>query len=221
MITPRDHGGKLDDAIARFGGKRSEWIDLSTGINPVSYPLPQFSADAWTALPDSRAFDRIEARARAFWNVPKAAAVLPVPGASAAIALLPHLKDAGKVCIPGPTYNEHGAAFQTAGWQLSETPTDALVAVHPNNPDGNRWSADQISAPFCIIDESFCDIAPEASLIHLAAQRGVVILKSFGKLKDRTLASLWPCSPNRGRGDGRPRLGGRNPHTPDQGQRSP
>ena len=34
----------LDHAVARFGGKRSEWLDLSTGINPVPYPAPQLPA---------------------------------------------------------------------------------------------------------------------------------------------------------------------------------
>ncbi len=32
-----------------------------------------------------------------------------------------------------------------------------------------------------MIDESFCDLAPEASLIALAARPGAVVLKSFGK----------------------------------------
>ncbi|HEX2019481.1 MAG TPA: threonine-phosphate decarboxylase, partial [Aurantimonas sp.] len=34
------HGGALDAAIARFGGWREEWLDLSTGINPAPPPLP-------------------------------------------------------------------------------------------------------------------------------------------------------------------------------------
>ena len=29
-----DHGGNLDVAIARLGGRVEDWIDLSTGINP-------------------------------------------------------------------------------------------------------------------------------------------------------------------------------------------
>ena len=30
----RDHGGGLDAAVAKFGGAREDWLDLSTGINP-------------------------------------------------------------------------------------------------------------------------------------------------------------------------------------------
>lgn len=181
MNAPRDHGGGLDAAIARYGGTRASWLDLSTGINPVPYPMPRLTADAWTALPDDKALHLLIDRARSYWNVPKAAAILPAAGASALIAQLPRLKKAGKVAIPGPTYNEHGAAFRTAGWTLDEDGMDALVAVHPNNPDGHVWDEKIVQAPFTIIDESFCDVTPDTSLIHLAERKGTVVLKSFGK----------------------------------------
>ena len=35
----KEHGGDLDRAVMKFGGKKSEWIDLSTGINPNFYPV--------------------------------------------------------------------------------------------------------------------------------------------------------------------------------------
>jgi cobalamin biosynthetic protein CobC len=176
----RDHGGGLDGACARYGGARSDWIDLSTGINPVPYAARATSPNAWTALPDqSAANDLIEA-ARAFWNVPDTAAILAAPGASSLIANMPRLAPKGTVSIAGPTYNEHAAAFETAGWNV-EVPATAQVVVNPNNPDGRLWTIDQITAPLRIIDESFCDIAPEASLIHLADRKGVIVLKSFGK----------------------------------------
>ena len=181
MKAPRDHGGGLDAAIAEYGGTRADWLDLSTGINPVPYPLPDLAPHAWNALPDQAAQAKLIQRARAFWNVPDAAAVLPIPGASAAIAQLPRLGKAGQVSIPGPTYNEHGAAFRAAGWTLVDDASDAIVAVHPNNPDGMVWQADQITADLSIIDESFCDVMPEASLIRLSARPGTIVLKSFGK----------------------------------------
>jgi cobalamin biosynthetic protein CobC len=180
MNKARDHGGGLDAAIACYGGSRADWIDLSTGINPVPYPIPNFSHDAWTALPDAAAFERLEARARAFWRVPADAAFLAAPGASSLIAQLPFVRPPSTVSIPGPTYNEHGAAFHSAGWTLGDG-GDAIVVVHPNNPDGRRWSSAEIDAPFCVIDESFCDTAPDQSLIDLAARPGTIVLKSFGK----------------------------------------
>ncbi|MGR3467823.1 MAG: threonine-phosphate decarboxylase, partial [Shimia sp.] len=37
MTNARDHGGGIDAAIARYGGTRADWMDLSTGINPWPY----------------------------------------------------------------------------------------------------------------------------------------------------------------------------------------
>ncbi|PRY77298.1 cobalamin biosynthetic protein CobC [Yoonia maritima] len=181
MTQKRDHGGGLDAAITTYGGTRSDWLDLSTGINPMPYPLPAFSNDTWTALPDQAAFARLYDFARSFWNIPKDVAIIGATGASAIIAALPHTVASACVHIPGPTYNEHGAAFQAAGWNFSDTPQDAMVVVHPNNPDGRIWKASDLDTPFTIIDESFGDVAPDQSLIHLASRPGTVVLKSFGK----------------------------------------
>lgn len=132
-------------------------------------------------LPDQRAFEKLYDHARQFWQVPDAAAIIGAAGASAIIAALPQAVPPGPVCIPGPTYNEHGAAFLAAGRTLQQNPTHITVAVHPNNPDGRLWQAEMLTTPYVIIDESFCDIVPGASLIHLAQRPGTVILKSFGK----------------------------------------
>ncbi len=181
MTQTRDHGGGLDAAIARYGGDRARWLDLSTGINPMPYPMPRLPADAWTALPDRAAFTQLYARARSFWNIPDGAAIIGATGASAIIAGLPGALPKGEVCIPGPTYNEHGAAFRAAGWNLGQDPSHVVVAVHPNNPDGHLWQAGDLTADITVIDESFCDVAPDQSLIHLADQPGTIVLKSFGK----------------------------------------
>ncbi len=177
----RDHGGNLSAAIAEFGGSREEWIDLSTGINPVAYPLPSFSAADWAALPDADALADLDSAARSFWQVPDGAAVLAAPGASALIATLPAVADPRWVEITTPTYNEHAAAFEAHGWEVRPSgPTEARVVVHPNNPDGRLWQAEALTAPLTIIDESFCDICPEHSLIHVASRPGTIVLKSFG-----------------------------------------
>ena len=176
---PRDHGGGLDAAIARFGGARPDWLDLSTGINPVAYPVPSFRSGVWAELPDQAAQDALERAARRFWNIPAHAAVLAAPGASALIARLPALMPASVVQIDAPTYNEHAAAFRAHGWQISRQ-ADAAVVVHPNNPDG-RWAAPKECGSLLVIDESFCDIAPERSLTGMASRPGVLVLKSFGK----------------------------------------
>lgn len=180
--TVRDHGGNLSAAIQRYGGSRCNWIDLSTGINPRPYPLPDFTPNDWTALPDSAAFDDLQIAARQFWNIPDQAAVLPAPGASALIAQVPGLAAPRWVKIETPTYNEHAAAFANHGWAIAEgEPAEARVAVHPNNPDGRLWRAEELVAPLTVIDESFCDVCPDQSHINLATRPGTIILKSFGK----------------------------------------
>lgn len=174
-----DHGGGIDAAIAQFGGTRAGWIDLSTGINPIPYPLGDLTENAWNALPDTAAFAGLESAARRFWNIPDAAAVLPAPGASALIARMPSIAPTGPVHIPGPTYNEHARAFAAQGWAVSDA-AQTRVIVHPNNPDGRLWSASDLTQT-TIIDESFCDVTPDASLIAHAARPNTIILKSFGK----------------------------------------
>jgi cobalamin biosynthetic protein CobC len=183
ITRKRDHGGGLDAAVARFGGNRSDWLDLSTGINPEPYPVPMLPAQAWTALPDVAAASALTDAARSFWQVPQGCAVLAVPGASAAIAHIPLLAKPGRVAIPGPTYNEHAASFAAAGWDVMEgTGTVAAsVHVHPNNPDGKRIGTTDLRGTLRVIDESFCDVMPEETLIGQAAQNGTLVLKSFGK----------------------------------------
>lgn len=175
----------MDAARAEWGGERHDWIDLSTGINSLAWPrpgsLPVLPPRAWTALPDSDATSALESAARALWRPPAGAACLAVPGASAAIAAIPRLAPPGAVRIGGPTYNEHAAAFASAGWTVVPAgPADAAVVVHPNNPDG-RLAAAAPDAPLTVIDESFCDAVPGATLIAAADRPGTLVLKSFGK----------------------------------------
>lgn len=182
MAAPRDHGGGLDAAVALYGGRREEWIDLSTGINPSPYPVTMLPGQTWAALPDTGARERLIRAARSFWNVPDRAAVVPVPGASAAIARMPALAPEGAAHIPGPTYNEHAAAFAAHGVATDGGPQSPVqVRVHPNNPDGRVWEAEEIGGRMAVIDESFCDCVPELSHIGSTARPGTVVLKSFGK----------------------------------------
>ena len=181
MTNARDHGGGLDAAMARFGGNRADGLDLSTGINPVPDPVGQIDPRAWTALPDRAAMAALDTAARAFWAVPDDAGLIAAPGASALIARLPQTVAPAQVFIPSPTCNEHAAAFVAHGWTQSDGTAQAQFIVHPNNPTGRLWKRSDITAPFAIIDESFCDVTPGRSLIGLATRPGTVVLKSLGK----------------------------------------
>lgn len=187
----RDHGGNLDSAIARFGGRAEAWIDLSTGINRVPYPLPPLPAEAWTALPTKGAMAELAAAASKAYRTE--AAILPVAGAQAAIQMIPRLTAPGRARVLGPTYNEHAAALSAAGWQVDEvrdlgdlSGADLAVVVNPNNPDGRRWPPAALlelagKVGRLVVDESFADPVPELSVAPAAGQGGLFVLRSFGK----------------------------------------
>ncbi|MEL6680941.1 MAG: threonine-phosphate decarboxylase, partial [Pseudomonadota bacterium] len=179
--TPADHGGDLARAMARYGGARDAWLDLSTGINPVPYPLPDLPGHLWTALPDADLLGRAEAAARACWDVPDGLEVVFAGGASALIAALPGVLPAGTVEVVTPTYNEHARAFAHHGWDVravGETTgtAEVCVVVTPNNPDGRQPVAR--ARALAIVDESFADVRAGASGGY---GPGRIVLKSFGK----------------------------------------
>jgi cobalamin biosynthetic protein CobC len=87
-----------------------------------------------------------------------------------------------RIHIPGPTYNEYAASFAAAGIPQSDDPTAPAILVHPNNPDGRLWPATSLAPrALSVIDESFCDVTPEASHIARTTAPGTIVLKSFGK----------------------------------------
>lgn len=191
--APSDHGGDLARAIARHGGAPTDWLDLSTGINPRSWPhpkpLPDLPAAACRRLPDADAVETLLAAARRAYAVPPAAAIAAAPGASALIRLVPRLARPVAVAIPGPTYSEHQAAFAAEGWRVGERPgpgVTAAVIVNPNNPDGRLWRRRDLllladALDLLVVDESFMDPIPEFSLIPDTGRDGLVVLRSFGK----------------------------------------
>jgi cobalamin biosynthetic protein CobC len=185
----RDHGGDLAAAIASRGGAPEDWLDLSTGINPRAWPVPDLPARLWRRLPDADAMEALLTAARRAYRVPPAASLVAAPGASALIRLAPRLTPPVAVAIPGPTYNEHAAAFAAEGWRVAERPgrgVTAAAVVNPNNPDGRLWSRRDLlllaeALDLLVVDESFVDPVPEFSLVPDAGRDGLVVLRSFGK----------------------------------------
>lgn len=187
----RDHGGNLEWAARHYGGAVDQWIDLSTGINRQPYMVPSLSAQAWTALPTAGATTRLINVAKAAYNTK--AAILPLAGAQAAIQLVPLLSAPGKASIMSPTYNEHAGALHAAGWDVTEASrldelkgADLAIVVNPNNPDGKHYPPTDLLAlrPFVnrlIVDESFADPYPAFSVAPHAGEKGLVVLRSFGK----------------------------------------
>ncbi|HDZ74429.1 MAG TPA: threonine-phosphate decarboxylase [Aurantimonas coralicida] len=192
------HGGALDTAIARHGGRREDWLDLSTGINPVPAELPDFPPEAFSRLPESSLERAALDAARRAYGAPADAGIVAAPGSQALISLLPFLIPPTEVAIVEPTYAEHRRAFVAAGHEVAgidrpdeivDTVTVAVV-VNPNNPDGRVFSRAELfelherlvaRGGLLVVDEAFMDVTPEMSLASQAGRPGLLIHRSFGK----------------------------------------
>lgn len=187
------HGGNLAQARARFGDNGPDWLDLSTGINPVPWPHADRLAVDWQALPGGDALAVLEAAAaQHFCVAPELCCA--VPGSELALRLL------GTVLgVPGqhfaPAYRTHALAFAQScaieRFDPASGEARALLLANPNNPDGRiippaqlmEWH-DHLAAAqgWLVVDEAFADATPEVSV---AAQvdpvRRLVVLRSFGK----------------------------------------
>ncbi|MHC2620650.1 cobalamin biosynthetic protein CobC [Bradyrhizobium huanghuaihaiense] len=187
----REHGGNLDLAQQRFGGRAEDWIDLSTGINRVPYPVGEVSARAWTALPSRAEIDALHQAARHAYRT--SAPLVAMGGAQAAIQLLPQVAPCGRARILAPTYNEYAGVLSAAGWDVQEVRdlqalagADLAIIVNPNNPDGRCYAPNDLLALLprvgrLVVDESFADAVPNLSLASDADRPGLLILRSFGK----------------------------------------
>lgn len=196
-----EHGGNLNHAALRYGRPRNEWLDVSTGINPVPYPAPVPAADAWHRLPEPS--DELVQAACAYYGAPR---MLPVAGTQAAIQALPQLRlrrdcRPARVVVAAPVYAEHAHCWTRAGHAVRELPyaqlgeaaagdCEVLVLCNPNNPTGAmveperllRW-AQQLHARggWLVVDEAFGDTVQHASVAAHTAQDGLIVLRSVGK----------------------------------------
>ena len=136
-----EHGGRLRKAVIEYGIAEADWLDLSSGLAPWPWPIPEIPQRAWARLPETD--DGLEKAACDYYG---AAHLLPVPGSQAAIQLLPRLRRSGKVGVLSPCYAEHAEAWRRAGYLVREVQEqevdffldslDVLVVVNPNNPTG-------------------------------------------------------------------------------------
>ena len=189
------HGGNTVAASARFGIPVSDWLDLSTGINQLGYPIPDISCEAWSRLPQpSNEFDEAASHYYGSTNF------LAIAGSQAAIQSLPQLRQPGRVGILEPTYAEHKLSWEKAGHQLIALANEqeiqtalpklgVLLLCNPNNPTGKMFSADQLltwksqlrDGAWLIVDEAFIDTEPENSITTHGGTPNLIILRSLGK----------------------------------------
>lgn len=184
------HGGDLGVVRRRYPDAPQPWIDLSTGINPLAYPVTDMAAGAWTRLPardDERALlDAAAGRYRCL-----AGRIVAAPGTQALIQILPRLVARSRVAILGPTYAEHEANWRRHGHAVSVVAglanvrdADVVVAVNPDNPTGRLLSPQalrDVRARLLVVDEAFIDFLPAEASLADDPPDNAVILRSFGK----------------------------------------
>lgn len=187
---PVAHGGDLGRVRRRHPDAPQPWIDLSTGINSLPYPVGELPADAWSRLPSHDAEQAlIAAAARRYRCEP--GQLIAAPGTQALIQILPRLVARSRVAIVGPTYAEHEVNWRRHGHDvavvasLEAAGADIVVVVNPDNPTGRLLPTEAlrgVAARLLVVDEAFSDLLPhEASLAgHLPDN--AVVLRSFGKV---------------------------------------
>jgi cobalamin biosynthetic protein CobC len=193
-----DHGGSLDRARALFPDAPEPWIDLSTGINPHSYPVFDLPATAFARLPEPAHNKQLAHVAAAAYGAPSAAHVVPAPGTQILLPRVASLVKPRRAVVLGPTYAEHRRAASIAGHHVEETAdlarladADLAILVNPNNPDGRvvqRASLLELAAALhhrgglLVVDEAFMDVGPRTESLDGHVERGgIVVLRSFGK----------------------------------------
>lgn len=177
----RVHGGRVEAARAIFGG--GDWIDLSTGIAPWSYPVAAGASDRLPGPADLAALETAAGRA---FGVPTERSVVAVPGSDLALRLLAIVLCADRPAVVTPGYGGHRAAWPGATPiaidALEEGDHDLIVLASPGNPDGRTLDRSRAMAlaarTMLVVDEAYAD--PGAGLCDVALDR-LVLLRSFGK----------------------------------------
>ena len=184
------HGGDLEAARKRFPQAPQPWLDLSTGINPIAYPVERVPADAWSRLPSRADRDALCAAAARRFGVDDPRTVVAAPGTQSLIQLLPRLVPRSRVAVIGPTYEEHEVCWRRQGHDVTIVENfattggyDVAIVVNPGNPTGRLMPATELRARqgVLVVDEAFIDFVPPVASLAGNLPPNAIVLRSFGK----------------------------------------
>ncbi|MGH8254891.1 MAG: threonine-phosphate decarboxylase CobD [Steroidobacteraceae bacterium] len=190
-----EHGGRLRRAARRYGIALDQWLDLSTGVNPISWGGADVPQAAWARLPEDD--DGLIEAAQGYYCTRN---VLPVAGSQAAIMHLPRLRAACRVGVLAPGYLEHAVRWREAGHDVmpltadqcaaAAGSVDVLVLINPNNPTGHHFPRRRLlqwhsrlaaRGGWLVVDEAFADTDPAETLAAFTDRQGLIVLRSLGK----------------------------------------
>ncbi len=197
------HGGDLQAASKKYGIKKHQWIDLSTGLNPDSYPVNNIPPEVFSELP-YLSNDLMYSAAKYYGHN----SLMAVNGTQLAIQTLPHILPKFDMLMPKLGYQEHALHWQKAGVNieryqatnqscaveeidalLTKNNTRHLLIINPNNPNGLTFKPDQIlhwatqldKGCYVLVDEAFMDLDPKGSVLNAEMPDNIIVLRSFGK----------------------------------------
>jgi cobalamin biosynthetic protein CobC len=188
---PVAHGGDLGAVRRRFPNAPLPWIDLSTGINPVAYPVAALPPDAWSRLPSRDVEQALIAAAARRYGAADPATIVAAPGTQALIQLVPRLVPTSRVAIVGATYAEHELCWRRAGHDIAVVSDlagaagfDVVIVVNPDNPTGRLIPPQAlrlVETALLVVDEAFIDFLPPEASLAGDLPANAIVLRSFGK----------------------------------------
>ncbi|MGB0495833.1 MAG: threonine-phosphate decarboxylase CobD [Kangiellaceae bacterium] len=199
------HGGQLQKQAKKYNIPAENWLDLSTGISPYSYPVQTIPSSMWRRLPEFS--DSLLKAVKQYYGSSKFVACA---GSQAAIQAIPQVwkqvlkfsaTRPAKIWLPKVGYKEHQKHWISNGFSIThyvELPNasdleenSVVVVINPNNPSGAVYDSKILlelantlakKNGLLIIDEAFIDSNLSLSIATKASHfKNLIILRSIGK----------------------------------------